>query len=794
MAVCLSALCAAAAPRAATAQQLPGGMTPEEARRLLLQSPALAELVRRQLQAAGYPPELLDAILGSGTVDAGASTTELLQALGALQIELGAAAGADSAAARLATDSARADSLARQERARGALELFGLSVFRQPTTQFRPPVTGPVDDSYVLGPGDQLVLILTGAVQVSHQLDVLRDGFIVIPEVGQVQVANLTLGQLREVLYDRLSRAFSTVTRGPNPRTRFEITVSRVRTQTIRVAGEVGVPGSYSVAASGGVLSALYDAGGPSDRGNFRRVEVRRGRELVATVDLYDYLLHGIVPNDVPLRSGDVVFVPVRGRRVKVAGEVTRPGVYELTEGEGLADLVAIAGGLTPEAATHTATIDRIIPPRERESLARTRTVVTVDLGRAVRTDAPDVRMESGDSVTVFSIRALRRASVAIRGGVWQPGTYALEPGMRLSDLLAMAGGLLPDSYTGRAQIVRTHADSSRQLIGVGLDGADGAASDPVLAERDQVTIFARSAFRPSPTVTVSGAVRTPGSVVYAESLTVRDVVLLAGGLTEDAYLLRAEVARPRAGGANGDSLAVVFRVALDSSYLFYGDGAANDGPPAVDDPETVLEPYDHVFIRRRPDWSPPTTVWVTGEVRFPGPYALLAKQERLVSVLERAGGLTSSAYANGIAFYRAGPPGRRTRLGIDLERVLRDADHAHNVALQPGDSIHIPVFTPIVTVEGAVNAPTAVPYRPGAGVGYYVDGAGGFTAGADKGKTFVRQPNGLVEKDVDPEAGAVVVVPAKEGRGSGTLVLVLSALAPLLSAATTIVVALAAR
>jgi protein involved in polysaccharide export with SLBB domain len=629
----------------------------------------------------------------------------------------------DTAALRQFRDSIRADSVEVPE-APTELTLFGLDVFSQETSEFEPMVTGPVDERYRLGTGDALVLILTGDVERLYQLEVSREGFVVIPRVGQLFVNGLTLGQLEDLLYDRLGRLYSGVTRSPNARTKFQITVTGIRVNTVRVIGEVQRPGSYQVTATGGVLAALYEAGGPTERANFRAVHVRRGNELLATFDLYDYLLTGVVADEVALASGDVIFVPVRGPRVKIAGEVTRPAIYELKPGETLRDLLRIAGGLNPSAATDAATIDRILPPDERPEPGRTRTVLTVNLADALDSAGVDVPMLAGDSVTVFPIRGRRTLAVAIVGSVWQPGTYRLDPGMHLSDLIAVAGGLRPETYGGRAQILRTLPDSTRQLIGVVLgtpdDGSAEILEDQVLREFDEVTIFSRTEFRPERYVDVYGAVQKPGAIVFADSMTLRDAILLAGGLLDDAYLAEAEISRP--GISSGDSLAVALRVPLDSSYVFDPTSYVQRPVGAPASPEVVLRPYDNVFIRRQPNWALQRTVFITGEVLFPGGYSLLSKNDRLADILSRAGGLTSQAYSNGIRFFRREE--NAGRIAVDLEGVLNDPDHLDNLLLAADDSIHIPPYNPTVRVEGSVLSPSSVPYARGADTDYYVASA----------------------------------------------------------------------
>ncbi len=362
-------------------QQMP---SPEQAQSLLKAQPELVEQlrdrlsrsgltpdqVRSRLRAAGYPENMLDDyVQGADTTVAaqfGPRTLDAVRALGVLSsdeadsLRLVDSVGATSDSLRavldsikmLRADSARADSLADSVAVlRGAaLKIFGVETFRRATTRFQPAQAGPVDQNYRLGPGDQLVLILTGDVERSHTLEVTREGFVVIPQVGQVYVANLTLGQLEDQLYGRLGRVYSGVRRGPNATTRFQLSIGRLRTVQIYVAGDVVRPGAYQMSSAGTVLTALYAAGGPTTNGTFRYVQIRRGRALVDSLDLYEYLLRGSNPTDIRLQSGDVVFVPVHGARATVTGRVLRPAIYELLPTETLQDAIASAGGLDPSA------------------------------------------------------------------------------------------------------------------------------------------------------------------------------------------------------------------------------------------------------------------------------------------------------------------------------------------------------------------------------------------------------------------------------------------------------------
>src|SRR5437763_2146923 len=248
----------------------------------------------------------------------------------------------------------------------GRSRVFGVDVFQRTTTQFLPLLAGPVPPDYKLGPGDQLVLILTGQVETAYSLQVTREGFILIPQVGQVFVSNLTLEQLRDVLYAQLGRVFSGVKRGPNAGTRFDVSVANVRANQVYVIGEVSQPGAYQISALGTVFTALYAAGGVTERANMRHVDVLRARKTVATLDLYDYLLRGDTRNDVRLETGDVVFVPVHATRVQITGAVLRPAIYDLEPTETLASLLHAAGGFRADAALKRISVHRILPAGQR--------------------------------------------------------------------------------------------------------------------------------------------------------------------------------------------------------------------------------------------------------------------------------------------------------------------------------------------------------------------------------------------------------------------------------------------
>ena len=681
-------------------QQQPGLADVIRAR--LRQSGMSADQVRARLQASGYAQNLLDAYLGSATPGQaegipGQMELNAIDALGLAPIG-GQLVTLDTGLIRIP--------------GRAPSDVFGVDVFQRTTTQFLPLLAGPVPSDYKLGPGDNLVLIITGDVELAYSLPVTREGFLVIPQVGQVHVANLTLDQLRDLLYARLGRVYSGVRRGPNATTRFDVSVANVRANQVYVVGEVAQPGAYQLSALGTVFTALYAAGGVTERAKLRGVEVQRLGKTVATLDMYDYLLRGDTRADVRLETGDVIFVPIHESRVRLRGAVLRPAVYEMKTGETLVDLVKAAGGFRPDAALERLKVERVLPADERG--AQTTAHVTIDVP-LVANAPPRFRLEDGDVVQVDSLlSAADQYTVAIAGMVHQDGTYPWRPGMTLRQLLVLARGPLIGADLREAEIARLPTDRSR------------------------------------------------------------------------------------------GQLATTMRVPLDSTYLFERDSAGRYiGPPGVPFPATgtapdvQLEPFDNVLIFRQPNFELQRTVTITGQVRFPGDYALRAKDDRLTDLLERAGGLTPQAYPEGIRFTRA--TADAGRINVDLPKALKDHSARDNMILQPGDSVNIPEYQPSVKIVGAVNSPGSVLYRRGAGLDYYLSAAGGFSQKANKGGVSVQQANGetrtrrrtlFFSSNPTPGPGSRILVPFRDPQQAKTdYVSLFGAIAQILASSIAIIV-----
>jgi protein involved in polysaccharide export with SLBB domain len=802
----------------------------QQLRQRLMSSGMTPEQVRARLKAEGYPENLLDGYMG-GLSGGGASANagDALAAMRTLGIvdaddygDLQALTSGRPMVAAPVKDPAgpRAGGLSEE-----SAEIFGLSTFRSSTSRFNPNLDGPVDAGYRLGPGDELVLILTGDVELSHTLEVTRNGFVVIPQVGQFSVANLTVGQLEDVLYSRLGRVYSGVQRGLGATTKFSITVSRLRSNQVFVVGDVVTPGAYRISSAGTAMTALYAAGGPTERGSLRKIEVRRAGKVVATMDAYDYLLRGDASQDVRLQQGDVLFVPIAGPRVRVDGQVIRPATYELTGREQLADVLRIAGGFRVTAVSQRVLVERVLPASARSGLGANRTSIDVALG--ADGTAPSFAVVNGDVVRVGRIDDRVRNRITVAGHVFNPGAQGFTPGLTLEQALKRAGGLKADAYLGRVLISRLNADSTRTQLRAMMRDTTGATMEPfVLQADDEITAFSRTGFRPERYVVISGAVKSGGRFPYREGMTMRDLAMLAGGLTDLADLRQAEIAR-RPDTSSVQLLSETVRVPLDSGYLF----AENTGIPARAS-EFMLKPYDNVLIFPDPERRNPVAVQITGEVRYPGTYTLRNRNERLSDLVSRAGGVTDQGDATAAYFSRrisdggqvkklvegAGEVlneetgqvtakasdikrlesgGSRIRVGVDVLKAVNQTASRDNLFLVEGDSLFVPARQQTVAVRGEVNVPTALVVS-GKGLGAYIKAAGGGTALANTRSAYVIQPNGkiqsrshlfwLIQLDPEPKPGATVVVPAKSEKSSNgsflqTMAVVVQSLAALATA-----------
>ncbi len=845
------------------------GLTPEEARReaerlgIDLSNPEQAAQRAREL---GIPESQIQALLEAVRQETqpGLRPATLPPGVAPAALDTIPVRPADTLRARRDTLRVRRDTLRRPALQPDTLAYFGYDLFEQIPDAFKPNQLGPVDDQYLVGPGDELRLIVWGATEFTYDLTVDREGRIFVPNVGQFMAAGKRLEQLRQELKRWLARSYAGLLEDP-PTVFMDLTVTRLQPVYIYALGEVKQPGGYVIASQSTVFQALYAVGGPKLSGSLREVRVVRNGRTIAQVDLYDYLLRGEGREDVRLQNNDQLFVPPRGKTVAIRGQVRRPAIYELKDTEGLRELIQFAAGLKPEAFTQYVRVERIIPPAQRLDPSIVREVITIPLD-GVLDGLRSVPLYDGDRVEVLSVLEVNRNAVHIGGAVRHPGLYEIDTQVRtVRDLIERAGGVTSDVYEGRVQLIRFKQnpaerppsrflqewrpiandttdtlaliermfslDLSRIMLGdpahnlplqpgdrlhvyselelnaprtvaiggkvrrpgfyvwrdsmtvydllflggglfdeefrkeVYLERADlirkvphgtgeiiiafdlaealrnEGAGKALLAPGDSIHVYAvdlqeiRDKF-----VTISGSVKRPGTYRLQENMTLEDLIVQAGGFTEDALLDWAEVTRlPRdLASSNTEVLAVRLQVPMaeglrDVEAVSF---ALDDTAQALQGARKFrLEHRDRVYIRSNPLFRPQQTVTVSGEVRYPGSYTILRENETLADVLERAGGVLPTGYLKGAQLLRNGLP-----VVVDMERALR-RDPRHNVVLLPGDEIRVPLKPGTVLVDGNVRRPGLIKYIPGRRVGYYIERAGGLDE--DSRVILVTQANG---------------------------------------------------
>ena len=676
----------------------------------------------------------------------------------------------------------------------GNIKVFGRDIFNNSNLTFEPSlnIATPVD--YRLGPGDQLVIEVWGASQANITQKVTPDGYITIPDVGPIQVNGLTVQAASNKIRAKLSKIYSGMgTTNVDLSTDVKVSLGQIRTIQVNIMGEVAQPGTYALSSFSTVFHALYKAGGISQLGSLRNIKVVRGGRTVATVDVYDYILHGRSHSDIRLQEGDVILASPYDALVLVKGKIKRPMYYEMKRTESIRTLIDYAGGFTNDAYTSAVTVER---NDEKE-----RTICSVDdMNYGV------FKVKDGDVVSVGAILDRYNNRIEIKGAVYRPGFYEL--GKEIStvrDLITKADGLLEDAFTNRAVLHRENLDKTLEIISVNVKGVlDGTEPDITLQRNDVLFIPSKYDLEAKGTVEISGEVYSPGIFPYAENTKLEDLIIMAGGLTESASKVRVDIARRL-----NDPNSTKKQKEISKMFSF----AVKDGFVVEGDPGFILEPYDQVFVRRSPGYTPKVNVSITGEVEFEGSYALNERNERLSDLIARAGGLTGFAYLKGARLERqlteeeylqakelltmvasnnqiSGndsiiiPAVSRTyTVAIDLEKIMSNPHSSLDPVLQDGDAVIIPQLMTTVQVTGSVRKPNSVVYNPDMKLKDYISEAGGYAERARKSGTFILYPNGHI-KELGRNAsakeivgGAKIIVPQK-GRSQWNLGTTLSTVA----------------
>ncbi len=507
--------------------------------------------------------------------------------------------------------------------------VFGLDLFAKGSKlSFTPDVNLPTPKNYKLGPGDELYVDIYGTSEKYYTAIISPDGFLTLSNIGPINLNGLTVDQAKQRITTRLSKVYSDLT-GSNPTTFLQVSLGNARSINVHIVGEVNVPGTYTLSGFSTAFNALYAASGPTDNGTLREIEVFRSGKLIAKVDLYEFLTLGKADFNVRLESEDVIRVKPYINRVLVKGEVKSPGYYEVIEGETAKKAIQYAGGFTSNAYKVQLKLERIISGEKAVS--------DIEEGQY-----EIFTLSDGDILAIGGVLDRYRNRVNVDGAIYRPGSYALTDGMTLRDLVDLASGVRGDAVTDRVLIIRTGDDYKTESLSVNLSTIlNGNSEDFLLKREDQVKVLSIHDIVEQPFVKISGEVVEGGSFRYSEGMSLDELIFMAKGIKNAAKNGTVEISRI-AVDQNPLNQREITVFNVDGDFLS-NENIAN----------TVLNPFDHVIVRRNPDYFNESTVTIVGEILYPGSYAITSREERVSDLIKRSGGLTRWAHRPGANLIR---------------------------------------------------------------------------------------------------------------------------------------------
>ncbi len=628
--------------------------------------------------------------------------------------------------------------------------IFGSELYTSIAPNFEPNLKLATPLNYILGPDDELLVTVYGVQEYTGELLVSDEGNINLPSVGQVRVAGLTIEAAIQKLKTVMGNSIYPYLK--NGGSKLSVTLNKIRSIKVTVIG-ANRPGNYTLSSLSTVFNALYVAGGPTEFGSFREIELVRNNKVERKIDLYRMLLKGDQSDNIGLKDNDVIRIPAYKKRVELQGQVKRPGIFEVLPGERFQQILEFASGFTDTAYT---AIVKAFQNSDRERKVKD----------VAASEYQQYQPESGDVFVVSKILNRFQNRVKINGAVFRPDVYELTNGLTVGELIRKADGLKEDAYTGRAQILRLQDDLRRSILSFDVRKAlsGDSAHNLLLKREDEILISSALDLRDYFKVTIQGEIRLPGDYDFVENLTLRDIILQAGGFTDAAYK-NIEIARL----IKRDSIALTDNRA-SSIINTEIDGDLSTGAGSV-----IIMPYDVITVRRKAGYTLPETVVVSGQVQYPGPYALSNRSERVSDLLKRSGGYTPDAYPSGAYIKRyltaeekkkkedakeiqkniskkdtatlrdleEGSRKEFVRVPIDLPSIMNNPGSIEDLVLRMNDELVIPKFDGQVKISGAVLLETQIPYNPKSSFKDYISNAGGYSGDSWVKNSYVVYANG---------------------------------------------------
>ena len=677
------------------------------------------------------------------------------------------------------------------------LKVFGTELFSNTNLTFEPDLNMATPKNYVIGPEDELLLNIYGMNISQQKLIVSPEGSVNVRYAGMINVSGLTIEGAASVIRSRLLKYYPALRNG---QTKLELSLGNIRSIRVILIGAINRPGTYTLPSLANIFNALYMSGGPAENGSFRNIELIRNNKVIQVADLYDFLMRGNQSANIRLEDNDVIRVPFADNLITLSGQVNRPGIFEIKEPETLEEAIEFAGGFKSKAFRGRITgkrytdFDRMVIDISGDSLAY-------------------FKPQNGDEYFIDSVINRYQNRVVIHGAVFKPGAYALETGMSLKNLIDKAQGLKEDVYQGRAILVRTRQDLTKEYIVADLKPIlDGSSNGILLQREDSVHVASIFDLKDSAVVTINGAVRSPGTYRYEAGLTLKSLILKSEGFADNATGMGIEISRrKRDVQINQAGSDIVELIRIDDNMEL--SGSSSDIP---------LMPYDIITIKEDPYYKEQISVKISGEVLLPAIYTLQSREERLSSLIRRSGGLLYTANVNGAKLIRRNKDivdssevkrllesvemdttlkterlvKPTTEVAIDLAYILKNPGSADDITLEEGDELIIPRINNTVSVGGEVFRPVDIMFEKNKDFRDYLSDAGGVTQSGKRSRAFVIYPNGRSAKirrtlgifpdypKIEPGSNIIVPLkPKKEGIDAVKAGIIISAITALITA-----------
>ncbi len=588
---------------------------------------------------------------------------------------------------------------------------YGYEFFSNPMMSFEPNLKLATPKNYILGPDDELTAILTGQNEVNNTLKVSLEGQIQLPYAGLVQVNGLTIEEATARIRAKFLKVYPGLQSG---KTHLSVNLSNIRSIKVSVIGEAQQPGAFQVSSLASVFNVLYQSGGPNENGSLRQIELIRNNKVIQTIDLYEFLQHGLMSNNIRLEDQDIIRYPVYTKRAFIGGQIKRPAFYELRTNENLLSLLNFAGGFTDTAYQEMLKVYQV-----------------TGKGRMLR----DIKRElfigynllNADSVVIEAIAPEVRNVVTLSGAVFHPGPYELSEGLSLVQLISKADGIKEEALTGRGFIKRKKMGNERMMLAFEYEQLKtGKQADILLTREDSIVVLSADSLRNNLSLTVGGEVRVPGMFEYRRGIRLADLIIMSGGFTNEAANHRVEISRLEKNKADTLANKLIKLITIDVDSALQNENS-----------QILLEPLDYIHIPRLLNYRNLGYVNIRGEVLFPGDYMLSRRDETAPEMIKRAGSGTPIAALQNAQLYRNG-----VRVEVDL---LSGEDKKTNIEwlLLPGDSIYIPRQGTFIEVKGFVNTPQLLRFNS-TRFKYYISAAGGVNEKGSLKRAYIQYPNGI--------------------------------------------------